>query len=162
MTKQERQRKLAPANIHPTVYLGLYENIELDVTYKKPEIKKGDHQEVIRRVAEFFDLNATDIKGSSRKMQFTKPRHIAIFLLHRHSKVTLKAVGRLFNDRDHTTVINSCKVVEDSMQTDKLYRQEFYKCCGFVFGNVPKAIERHLRPLKIKQHGKRESNHSKR
>lgn len=153
MTKQERQRMLAPSNIHPMIYLGLYGNIEFDDTYKNPKLAVGDHEEVIKRVSDFYEVSAVDVKSSSRKKEFVKARHIAMFILNKHSQVTLKVIGSLFSGRDHSTVINACTTVADQIKIGNRYNQEFYNCCGYVFGNIPYAIKRHLRPLQTKQHG---------
>jgi len=49
-------------------------------------------------------------------------RQLSMYLAKRHTNSSLKTIGDNFGGRDHSTVIYSCKTVEDLMDTDPLVK----------------------------------------
>ena len=49
-------------------------------------------------------------------------RQLSMYLAKRHTNNSLKTIGDNFGGRDHSTVIYSCKTVEDLMDTDPLVK----------------------------------------
>jgi chromosomal replication initiator protein len=46
-----------------------------------------------------------------------KPRHIAVYLCRELTEYSLTEIGQAFGNRDHTTVINSCKIIEEESRS---------------------------------------------
>ena len=53
----------------------------------------------------------------------TVPRQVAMYLIRDLLDYSLVHIGRLFGDRDHSTVIHSIRKVEDTMSMDLEFRQ---------------------------------------
>ena len=49
-------------------------------------------------------------------------RQLSMYLAKHHTNSSLKAIGDNFGGRDHSTVIYSCKTVEDLIDTDPLVK----------------------------------------
>ena len=81
--------------------------------------KQGNmSMDIIQRVvAENYSLTPNDLKGKKRSLGIMKPRHIAVYLCRELTEYSLTEIGQAFN-RDHTTVINSCKIIEEESRSD--------------------------------------------
>lgn len=58
-----------------------------------------------------------EIKGSSRIRNITLARHICIHILIEYKAGTLKTIGKLFGNRDHTTVIHAYRQINNMIST---------------------------------------------
>ena len=75
--------------------------------------------EIIQRVvAEDYHLTPNDLKGKKKSAGIVKPRHVAIYLCRELTEYSLTEIGQAFGDRDHTTVLHSCKIIEEESRSD--------------------------------------------
>lgn len=72
---------------------------------------------IIETVANYFYLEKSDLTGRKRTEEFTKARHIAIYLAFDLLGLSYKKIGSFFSDRKHSSVIHSIKTVESAMNT---------------------------------------------
>ena len=75
-------------------------------------------EEIQQRVAERFGISRAELVGSSRAATPLRARQIAIFLTRDLTDLSLPQIGRLYGGRDHTTVLNSLRRVEASLDED--------------------------------------------
>jgi len=73
-------------------------------------------------VAEHFDLVVEKLQGKTRKRQVVIARQLSMYLAKNLTDKSLKAIGENFGGRDHSTVIYSCKTVQDLMETDVIFK----------------------------------------
>lgn len=73
-------------------------------------------------VAEHFDLGVEKLQGKTRKRQVVIARQLSMYLAKNLTDKSLKAIGENFGGRDHSTVIYSCKTVQDLMETDAIFK----------------------------------------
>jgi chromosomal replication initiator protein len=64
-------------------------------------------KEIIKAVADFYDLKEKDIISASRKQEVVKPRQVAMYLLREELKNSYPSIGQKFGGRDHTTAIHA-------------------------------------------------------
>jgi chromosomal replication initiator protein len=55
--------------------------------------------------AKAYGVTKQDLESSCRKRQFAQPRQYAMYLSRQLTKCSYPQIGRLFGDRDHTTVL---------------------------------------------------------
>jgi chromosomal replication initiator protein len=67
-------------------------------------------------------ISIEDMEGKSRKREIVQARQIAMHLANHYTTCSLKTVGSYFGNRDHSTVIHSCRTVEDIIATDKRFK----------------------------------------
>lgn len=79
---------------------------------------KTDAERVIRDVAIRFGVSVKQVKSRSRKREVVDARHLAMYLIRKSSKMSLKSIGEFFGSRDHTTVLHSLQSVQDQMDVD--------------------------------------------
>ena len=62
-----------------------------------------------RMVAAEFHVSVPELESKLRTPNLVAPRMIAIYLIHTRLNLSYSAIGRLFSDRDHTTIGYSLK-----------------------------------------------------
>lgn len=73
-------------------------------------------------VAEHFDVEVENLQGKTRKRSIVIARQLSMYLAKNLTDKSLKAIGENFGGRDHSTVIYSCKTVQDLMETDAIFK----------------------------------------
>ena len=85
------------------------------------------HNAIINTVARNFSVSPNDITGKSRDKKITQARHIAIMLCRELLGLSLPQVGRLFGNRDHSSVIHSIRKINQLQDSDKHMHSEVEK-----------------------------------
>ena len=86
---------------------------------KNNDDKKLSPERITNIVCEYFGVSLLDVCGPKRNREFVYARDIAIYLCRNLIKdITQEKIGEFFN-RDHSTIINSCKKIEDRLKNDK-------------------------------------------
>ena len=67
---------------------------------------------IIEETGKFYNIEPEALRGQSRTKETAQARQIAMYLIRSMTKLSLKDIGREFNDRDHTTVMHSIERVE--------------------------------------------------
>lgn len=76
------------------------------------------------RVAKYFHVTVSDLKGKKRVKAIVMPRQIAMYLSRELTENSLPKIGSEFGGKDHTTVIHAHEKIAVMLETDdKLQRQ---------------------------------------
>jgi chromosomal replication initiator protein len=73
-------------------------------------------------VAEHFNVPLDKLAAETRKRQIVIARQLSMYLAKNMTNASLKAIGEQFGGRDHSTVIHSCRAVQDLMDTDVIFK----------------------------------------
>jgi chromosomal replication initiator protein len=73
-------------------------------------------------VAEHFDVSQDEMRDKTRKRNIVMARQLSMFLAKNLTNQSLKVIGEYFGGRDHSTVIHSCKAVQDMLDTDPAFQ----------------------------------------
>jgi chromosomal replication initiator protein len=95
-------------------------------------------EEIQQRVAECFGISRAELVGSSRAATPLRARQVAIFLTRDLTDLSLPQIGRLYGGRDHTTVINSLRRVEASLDEDVELAEKVRELRGAIHNPVGK------------------------
>lgn len=74
-------------------------------------------------VEDFYGVAHKDLVGKKKERRIVHPRQVAIYLCRELSESTLKNIGNAFN-RDHTTVMHSCDLINNQLREDRNLREE--------------------------------------
>jgi len=80
-------------------------------------------EHIRRAVATRWQVREEALSSKRRTKDLTVPRQVAMYLIRDLLDYSLVHIGRLFGDRDHSTVIHSIRKVEDAMSADPEFRQ---------------------------------------
>jgi chromosomal replication initiator protein len=70
------------------------------------------------QAARRFGLKLSDLKSNSRRRSVVMARDAAVFLARRLTNKSLQEVGEFFGGRDHTTIMHSCRKLEEAVGRD--------------------------------------------
>jgi len=78
---------------------------------------------IVEIVCRRYNITREQILSSSRKAEYTLPRHISMYLAIQYSKLNKSAVARYFRKSDHTTVINAERNIQKRIQKELGFQQ---------------------------------------
>lgn len=75
-------------------------------------------------IAEDFNISVKDLIGSKRTNLISYARHIAFYITRNLTELSLSDIGNEFGGRDHSSVINGIKKIEDKIKIDSILNQK--------------------------------------
>ena len=69
-------------------------------------------------VADRMGVTVCDIVSARQTRSAVTPRHVAMWLARHCTTASLPAIGFAFGNRDHTTVMNGIRRIDDRMEAD--------------------------------------------
>ncbi len=82
------------------------------------EGKKPAAAEIVKLVARHYDLKVSEMKSRNNSRQIVLPRQVAMYLCKRLTDLSYPEIGKLFNDKHHSTVMYSVDIVQKKRETD--------------------------------------------
>lgn len=82
------------------------------------EGKKPAAAEIVKFVARHYDLKVSEIKSKSNARQIVIPRQVAMYLCKHLTGLSYPEIGKLFNDKHHSTVMYSVERVQQMRGSD--------------------------------------------
>ena len=81
-------------------------------------------KEVVKTVAEFYNIEEQSVYDKTRKKEIIKPRQVIMYILREDFNISYPAIGEKLGGRDHTTVMHSCEKIKNDLRVDELLLQE--------------------------------------
>lgn len=117
-------RELEGALTRTIAYCKIHE-IELNTENAKKALQdlldnsknvKIDADKITKAVCEYFHITEDDLMGPKRDQTTARARQIAMYLCKQMMpEMPFAQIGKHFGDRDHSTVLHSCKKVEENI-----------------------------------------------
>ena len=82
------------------------------------ESKAINPANILEKVCRYFNVTEEDIIGKSKKKEIVEPRQVAVYIITELLDLPLASIGKIFNGRDHTTIIHSRDKVAERLKTD--------------------------------------------
>ena len=80
--------------------------------------------EVIKTVADFYEIPQTDLTERSRKQEVVEPRQIAMYLLRDVLKLSYPHIGEKLGKRDHTTAMHAHEKIAKETSQNPAFHQK--------------------------------------
>lgn len=103
--------------------LTIIEVKDLIKTNIKPK-KTVSIPEIIKLVAEFYNIEEQIIYEKTRRKEVVKPRQIAMYLLREDFNTSFPLIGQKLGGRDHTTVIHAYEKIKTDLKSNDNLSQE--------------------------------------
>ena len=72
---------------------------------------------IIEEVCSFYNIENSALRGQGRTKDTALARQVAMYLIREMTNLSLKEIGREFENRDHTTVLHSIERIEKLKKT---------------------------------------------
>jgi chromosomal replication initiator protein len=92
--------------------------------------------EIVKTVADFFEVPQSDLTERSRKQEIVEPRQIAMFLLRDILKLSYPHIGEKLGKRDHTTAIHAYEKISREIAQNPALNQKVMLIKERVFKGV--------------------------
>lgn len=105
----------------------------IDKSIKKfsPSVTKD---QVIKAVADFFQISVSDILGQSRRKEFVEPRQIVVYLLRDILDISYPHIGEIIG-RDHTTAIHAYEKINQEISKNSSLNQKILFIKEMIYKN---------------------------
>ena len=98
-------------------------------------------EQVLEAVSVTTGVPSEKVFGKDRHRDIMAARHLFCYMAKMHTDCTLMSIGKYIN-RDHTTVINSVKVVNDMIDTKyEVFVDLVHKCDAYINREFKKEYE---------------------
>jgi len=98
------------------------QNQEIDIDFIK------------KTVSDYFKIDTALIVSKSRKQEIALARHMAIYFAKLLTPMSLKSIGNKFGNRDHSTVLHSCKTIDNYIETDPKVKSSYENILAILRG----------------------------
>ena len=92
-------------------------------TSDKPK-KAVSVKTIIKKIADYYDIQEESMYEKTRKREVVKPRQIIMYLLREDYHISYPMIGEKLGGRDHTTVMHSCDKIKNEIVNDQTLREE--------------------------------------
>jgi len=86
--------------------------------------KKTNLKNIIKAVAEFYDISVDDLVNRSRKKELVHPRQITMYLIREELNNSYPYIGEKLGGRDHTTVMYACQKINKEIKDNQSLQEE--------------------------------------
>jgi chromosomal replication initiator protein len=95
-------------------------------------------QEIIEAISKEYDLPVGVIAGKTRYREVVEARMVTAYLLRsdRYLSLSLKQIGRILGNRDHTTIMHSIRHIQDLMDVEPVLADKVRAIFIKVYGNL--------------------------
>ena len=73
---------------------------------------------IVDIVADHYGITSQEIYSKNRSKKVAYPRQIAMYLCRKFLSMSFVDIGKSIGDKDHSTVIHACKLIEEDLQED--------------------------------------------
>jgi len=110
------------------------EDIAADIIEKSTQnlSKRVSDSQILKTVAEFFNVSVEDLVSHNRRKEVVLPRQIAIYLLRDISELSYPYIGEKLG-RDHTTAIHSYEKISREINRNPALNQKILMVKDLIF-----------------------------
>lgn len=107
--------------------------VDIDLEVAKEHLNLNDELEnqkhitietITKTVCSYYKIPLGDLRGKAKTKEVALPRQVAMYLISKLIKPTLKEIGHYFGGRDHSTVLHAVKIIGDRIKIESLLAQQ--------------------------------------
>lgn len=77
-----------------------------------------DLPKVVRSVMSYFNVSLAELRSEKRDKEISHARHMAFYLMKKHTGKSLKEIGAFLARKDHSTVLHAYEKINLIRQND--------------------------------------------
>lgn len=98
----------------------------------KESVKIISVEMIQKEIADFYNVSVSELKAKKRNKNILLPRQMAMYLARQLTKLSLPEIGQAFGGKDHTTVLHSCKKIDQDMSLNNDLKETIEKLTGIL------------------------------
>ncbi len=92
-------------------------------------------ENIVKIVADFYNISEKEIISHSRKKELVKPRQIVMYLLREDLKNSFPTIARRLGNRDHTTILHAYNKISKDLIKNRILSQEINLIKEKIYNN---------------------------
>ena len=80
--------------------------------------------DIVETVCRYYNVTAEALESKSRRRELVTARQVSMYLAQKLTKMSAARIGKLTANRDHSTVVHSCKTIEQRLHSDAAFKEE--------------------------------------
>ncbi|VFN04062.1 MAG: chromosomal replication initiator protein DnaA [Candidatus Kentron sp. G] len=89
------------------------------------QIKQVTVENIQKTVSQYYKVRVADLISKRRTRSIARPRQMAMALAKELTNNSLPEIGDVFGGRDHTTVLHSCRKINELRKNDTTIEQDY-------------------------------------
>ncbi|MDD5731435.1 MAG: chromosomal replication initiator protein DnaA [Patescibacteria group bacterium] len=81
-------------------------------------------KEILKKIADFYDITVDQILGQRRNKELVYPRQICAYILREELNYSFPKIGKELGGKDHTTIMHACSKIGKEMQINEVLKHE--------------------------------------
>lgn len=81
-------------------------------------------EEITGTVCRHYNVTQQQLASKSRKHDYVLVRQVSMYLAQKYTNMPASRIGQLIGNRDHSTVVHSCKTIEQRLHVDQSFADE--------------------------------------
>jgi len=98
----------------------------------KLENREITMDDIKKTVSNYYNISIDAIESKSRKHEIALSRQMCMQISKKLTNLSLKSIGAHFGGRDHSTVLHSCRAIDNYLETDKKVKSDYDKIVSEV------------------------------
>ena len=107
--------------------------VDIDLEVAKEHLKLSEELEnqknvtiesIAKTVAHYYKIPVGDLRGKAKTKEVAGARQVAMYLINKMIKPTLKENGHYFSNRDHSTVLHAVNTIKDRIKVESILAQQ--------------------------------------
>jgi len=131
-TKVQKNIRELDGVLNKVVFYEQYKNKQIEEKKLDEIIQETIHvspknittNEIIKTVADFYEISQADITNKGRKQEVVEPRQVVMYLLRDILKLSYPHIGEKLGKRDHTTVIHAYEKITQKITQNPSLNQK--------------------------------------
>ncbi len=100
------------------------------VAIPRKQIRDRGINGILKNIHNYTGVSKKDIIINTRRREIVESRQLAHAIAKKHLTYSLAYIGREIGGKDHATVLNSTKAVNNLIKTNRGYRDKFSELIG--------------------------------
>ncbi|OGI07212.1 MAG: hypothetical protein A3I68_03335 [Candidatus Melainabacteria bacterium RIFCSPLOWO2_02_FULL_35_15] len=93
---------------------------------------KPSPEAVIKTIASFYNVSYEGLISTKRSSDLTRPRHVAIYMLHSFYNLSFPRIGELLSNRTHSSAIYAYQQIKKKLIKDQAFSEQVNSLRGLI------------------------------
>ena len=92
--------------------------------YSSPAIGNISIENILKVVADNYQISVSDLKGKKRDKKYSFPRFIATYIAREITEYSFTEIGNELGGRDHSSIMHAYEKINERIQTDSSFKSK--------------------------------------